>query len=127
MRYLLDTHVVIWYYEGSAYLPKRIESLIDNLLNEIYISSVSLWEMAIKMNLGKLKLALPLNEMLDSIRNREFNILQIENAYLEALEYLPFIHKDPFDRFLISTAIAEGLTVVSADENIQKYDVAWVW
>jgi PIN domain nuclease of toxin-antitoxin system len=127
MRYLLDTHVIIWYYEGSPNLPLEIERLIDNSANIIFISSISLWEIAIKVNLGKLKLKLTLNTLLENIKNREFNILQIEDEYLQGLESLPFIHKDPFDRLIVSTAIAEDLTVISTDENIQKYDVAWTW
>ena len=127
MRYLLDTHTIIWYYENSPELPRNISALIDNPAISISICSVSLWEIAIKMNLGKLNLNLPLDELLDNIKNRDFNILQIKDEYLSGLSTLPYIHKDPFDRLLISTAIAEDLTVITIDENIQKYDVRWVW
>jgi len=127
MSYLLDTHAVIWYFENSLELPGKIEELIDDPTISIYICSISLWEIAIKINLGKLNLKLPLDELLDSIKNREFNILQIENEYLQGLVDLPFIHKDPFDRLIIATAVAEDLTIITIDENIQKYDVNCIW
>ena len=127
MKYLLDTHVIIWYFEDSQLLPKKIAELIDEPKNNVYISSASLWEIAIKMNLGKLNLTTPLNQLLDIIKNRDFKILQIEDEYLMKLLDLPSIHKDPFDRLIVSTALAEGLMVVTIDENIQKYDINLVW
>ena len=127
MKYLLDTQVVIWYYETSSKLPKKIEDLIDDASINVYICSASLWEIAIKTNLGKLSLKLPLGDFLENIKNRDFHILQIEDEYLNCLIELPYIHKDPFDRLIISTALAEGLTIITTDENIQKYNVPWVW
>jgi PIN domain nuclease of toxin-antitoxin system len=79
------------------------------------------------MNLGKLDLKLPLDKLLFDIKTAGFNALQVEDAYLNRLSELPYIHKDPFDRLLISTALVEGLVIVTIDENIQKYDVPWVW
>ena len=127
MRYLLDTHVIIWYLEASAELPEEAEALIDNPEEDVCICVVSLWEIAIKMNLGKLTLSLTLDELLDNIITRNFHIIQIENEHLLNLLKMPYIHKDPFDRLLISTALAEDLTILTADENIQKYDVPWLW
>ena len=127
MKYLLDTHTVIWYFEDSPELSQKISGLIDNPEISVYICSVSLWEIALKMNLGKLKLSMSLEELLHNIKTRDFNIIQIEDEYLNNLSKLPYIHKDPFDRMIISSALAEGLTIITADENIQKYDVLWVW
>ena len=127
MKYLLDTQAVIWYYEISPKLPKSIEDLIDDASIDVYICSASLWEIAIKTNLGKLSLKLPLDDLLYSIRNRDFHILHIEDEYLNGLMKLPYIHKDPFDRLIISTALAEDLTIITIDESIRKYDVPWVW
>jgi len=127
MRYLLDTHAVIWYAEDSSELPKKVIDIIDNPENEIYISAVSLWEIALKVSLGKLDLELPLDEFLTNIRNRDFVFLQIEDEYLNKLLGLSFVHKDPFDRLIISSALAEGLTIITIDENIKKYDVPCVW
>jgi len=127
MKYLIDTHVVIWYCEDSLDLPEKIYKIIDNCEDNIYISSASLWEIAIKMNIGKLSLKLSLGELLAYIKNSDFNILQIEDEYLKKLACLPLIHKDPFDRLLVSTALAEKLTIITADENIHGYDVSWIW
>jgi len=127
MRYLLDTHAVIWHFDDSPKLSESIKEIIDNAENDICISSVSLWEIAIKINIGKLDVDFTLEELLIEIQDSDFDILQIENEYLHGLSVLPFIHKDPFDRLLISIAHAENLTVITTDENIQKYDVPWIW
>ena len=127
MRYLLDTHAVVWHFNDSTKLSPKVAEIICNPENSIYISSVSLWEIAIKMNLGKLDLDFMLDELLVEIKDGDFDILQIENKYLNKLSELPYIHKDPFDRLLIATALTEDLTIVTTDENIQKYDVNWVW
>jgi len=127
MRYLIDTHVIIWLAKNSHEVPKRIKELIEQPENDIYICSVSLWEIAIKMSLGKLELGLPLGKLLFDIKTAGFNVLQVEDEYLSKLPELPYIHKDPFDRLLISTALVEDLVIITIDENIQKYDVPWVW
>ena len=125
MKYLVDTHVIIWHFEGSPKITPTVNKIIDS--SKIFISSVSLWEIAIKLNLGKLSLNFTINELFNDIKRRDLTILQIEDAYLIGLTKLPFIHNDPFDRLLISTAIAENLTIITIDENIQKYNVSWVW
>jgi len=127
MNCLLDTHVIIWYFEDSQRLPQRITELIDSFETGKYISMVSLWEIAIKINLGKLELKLSFDELLNLINSANNGILQIEDDYLKLLIALPDIHKDPFDRLIIASAIAEDLTIITTDENIQKYDVKWIW
>jgi len=127
MNYLLDTHTIIWYLEDLFKISSKAKEIIKLPDNNIHICSVSLWEIAIKMNLDKLKLGLMLDELLTAIKNSDINILQIENEYLKRLSSLPYIHKDPFDRLIIVTALVENLTIITADENIQKYDVSWIW
>jgi len=127
MRYLIDTHVIIWLAKDSTELPKSIKELIERREHEIYICSASLWEIAIKLNLGKLDLKLPLDKLLGDIKAGGFNVLQVEDEYLCKLSELPHVHKDPFDRLIISTALVEGLTIITTDENIQKYDVPCIW
>ena len=128
MRYLLDTHTAMWYMGNTPNpLPFNTKEIISNNENYIYLSSVSLWEIAIKVNLGKLTLSLTFDEFLNRITNSDFNILQIENEYLKKLADLPFLHKDPFDRLLISTAIVENLIIITADESIHKYDVSCIF
>jgi len=127
MRYLLDTHVVIWYLENSSRLPPKTKETIHYNGNNICVCSVSLWEIAIKLNLGKLKMKFTLNGILNEIHTSDFELLQIEDEHLKRLAVLPSIHKDPFDRLLISTALAEKLTIITADESIHQYDVTWIW
>ncbi|MCL2404902.1 MAG: type II toxin-antitoxin system VapC family toxin [Defluviitaleaceae bacterium] len=127
MRYLLDTHVIIWMVEDSPNLPLAIREIIKNPENQVAICSISLWEIAIKMNIGKLTLSLTFDELVDILRNGDFDFVQVEDEYLSCLSKLPLLHKDPFDRLLISTAIVEKMTFITIDENIQKYDVPWVW
>ena len=127
MNYLLDAHALIWYLEESSELSQKTVGIIDNPDIEVCVCAASLWELAIKMNLGKLKLKLSLEELLDCVKTRSFRILNISDAHLLSLQTLPSIHKDPFDRLLIATALVEGLTIITVDENIQKYNVPWVW
>ena len=127
MKYLLDTHAIIWLIEDSPKMSSKIKEIIKRPENNIYLCAISLWEIAIKINLGKLKLDLSFNELLFNIKNSDFDILQIGDKHLQGFLVLPFLHKDPFDRLIISSALAEGLTIVTIDENIQKYDVPWIW
>jgi len=125
MKYLLDTHALIWYSEHSGKLSPKAEKIIDDSENTIYVSVVSLWEIAIKVSLGKLEISL--GDLIDKLGEVGFKVLQIDNSYLRHLLVLSQIHKDPFDRLIIATAQAEGITLITADENIHKYDVKWIW
>ena len=127
MKYLLDTHAVIWYFENSLRLPGGAKEIIDNNDTSICLCTVSLWEIAIKISSGKLKLSLTFEEFLDKIKEYDFELLQIGEAHLKKLTALPFLHKDPFDRLLIATALVENLTIITADDNIHKYDVSCFW
>jgi len=127
MNYLLDTHTIIWMVEDSPNLPLTIKELIRNPENKVAICSISIWEIAIKMNIGKLTLSLEFDELVNVLRSSDFDFLHVEDEYLLGLTKLPLLHKDPFDRLIISTALAEKMTLITIDENIQKYDVPWVW
>ncbi|MDR1831325.1 MAG: type II toxin-antitoxin system VapC family toxin [Fusobacteriaceae bacterium] len=127
MRYLLDTHALIWYMENSDKLPSQVREIIEQTGDSICISVISLWEIAIKVYNGKLNLKISFDELLDIVEARKFNLYQITNRYLKSLSALPFFHKDPFDRLLIATAIAEKMTLVTADTNIHQYNLNWIW
>ena len=127
MSYLLDTHALIWYFEDSHDLPDRITAIIDDAVNKKFICSVSLWEIAIKMNNGKLEMKFSLDELLAEIANSDLNILQVENEYLKKLSEMPFFHTDPFDRLIMATSLVENMTIITIDKDIQKYDVPWIW
>jgi len=127
MNYLLDTHVIIWYLENEPDLSSEMRDEINSDANSVYICTASLWEIAIKVNVGKLKLKSGFDEFLNDIESSKFDVLQVEDQQLRVLAKLPLLHRDPFDRMIISTAIAEGLTVITADEAVRKYDVSWAW
>ena len=127
MNYLLDTHTVIWMVEDSPQMPPKVKEIIKDPKNNISICAVSIWEMAIKMNIGKLDLKLTLDDLISELRISDFGYLQIEDDYLRCLSELPLLHKDPFDRLIIATAMVENMTIITIDENIQKYNVMWDW
>jgi len=124
MRNLLDTHTILWFLNGEKLMPHVKERIING---ENYVSVVSLWEVAIKMNIGKYSFDGGFSAFKDLVKNNGFIVLPIKNEYMERLFALPLIHRDPFDRLIIATALTEGLTIITADENMKKYDVARVW
>ncbi|GMO17421.1 MAG: type II toxin-antitoxin system VapC family toxin [Termitinemataceae bacterium] len=126
-RYLLDTHVAIWFFDGDDKLSDVVRRIMWDESNAVYMSIVSAWELAIKIGLGKLRFPGNAAGFIRSAQAWEITILPIETAHLTALESLPLIHRDPFDRLLVATALAEKMTLVSADENIRRYDVDLVW
>jgi PIN domain nuclease of toxin-antitoxin system len=127
MRYLLDTHTVIWVAENSPRLSETAAKTILDTNSNIYVSIVSAWEVAIKCSLGKLKVDGGVSEFFRIIRENGFLILPINAAYVECVQRLPFIHRDPFDRMLVATAATEGMTIVTADKNIFEYGVPCIW
>ncbi|MCL2198586.1 MAG: type II toxin-antitoxin system VapC family toxin [Defluviitaleaceae bacterium] len=128
MKYLFDTHTFLWYFWDSKDLSECAADIIEDDDVQKYVSIASLWEFAIKYGMGKLKFDGGLTHLWDMLSQNGFIFLPITRSQLEALiSELPLHHRDPFDRLIIATAIAEELTIVTVDENIQKYDVPWVW
>ena len=127
MKYLLDTHVVLWLATNSPFLSETAKRAILDNNNEKYVSIVSAWEVAIKLGTQKLQLDGGLAEFFRMIDVNGFLLLGIEREYLQYVQTLAFFHKDPFDRLLIATANVENVTLISIDDNIQKYDVNWIW
>jgi PIN domain nuclease of toxin-antitoxin system len=126
MRYLIDTHVALWILKGEP-ISEKAKTIIDDVTTEVFVSIASAWEIAIKVGLGKLKYDGGVRAFLDDIRLNDFQLLAVEEAHIEQTESLPYHHRDPFDRLLIATAIAEDMTFISADENMPKYDLKWLW
>ena len=117
MNYLLDTHVVLWWYENPGLLKKEALKAIENASNEIFISATVFWEISIKTSLGKLSIP---NEMLDRILI-DFTELPITSLHAREVGALPSIHQDPFDRLLIAQAKIENMTLITRDRYIIKY------
>jgi PIN domain nuclease of toxin-antitoxin system len=126
-RYLLDTHTAMWYFNGDKTLSKTAGEIIRKLSNQIYLSIISVWELAIKINLGKLNFTGQAARFVHLSETDGFTILPIKTSHLTVLESLPLIHRDPFDRLLIATALDEQMPLISADKNIAQYNVPLIW
>ena len=127
MKLLLDTHAFIWFVEDDEHLPERVRLQIEDIENNIFISIVSLWEIAIKTSLGKLEIAIDIPAMIDKIEQNGFSILPIFPEHTICVSSLPFHHRDPFDRMLIAQTITEKIKVVSRDGFFDDYDVDVIW
>ncbi len=125
--YILDTHILLWFFQNDSNLPPDTKKIIKDSNTKKFISIASLWEITIKYSLNKLSLHISLNDFFDLIYSTDINILEISTKHLLILNSLQQIHKDPFDRILIAQAIAEDFILITADENIHKYDVSILW
>ena len=126
MRYLIDTHVALWVLKGEP-VSDKAKGILDDVTAEIFVSVVSAWEIAIKMSAGKLKYSGGVSAFLDDIKLNEFDLLGVEESHVELVEKLEYHHRDPFDRLLIASAIAEDMIIISADENFPKYNINCLW
>jgi len=128
MRYLLDTHAAFWYFEGNYELSEKVKTAIEDSDNEIFVSIISAWEIAVKRSLNREDTILcSTTEFLDEVSASGFELLAFEPRHVRLVETLPYHHRDPFDRLLICTAISEKMIFLSADENASKYDVKRLW
>lgn len=120
MRYLLDTHILLWWLAADSRLSAAALSTITEPRNRIFISAATVWEIGIKSQLGKLKIeeSIPL-----LLLSEGFEELSITGLHAQEAANLPRHHKDPFDRTLIAQARLERLTLISTDNNIADYDV----
>lgn len=123
MRLLLDTHAFIWWRATEDEIAEEIRAAVRDA-DDVFISAVSAWEIAIKTSLGKLRLQATVEE---GIRESHFEILPIDLRHTAAVVSLPFHHRDPFDRMLIAQSQVEGLTLVTADRRLQPYDISFLW
>ena len=128
MKLLLDTHTALWLFNDYDKLSPEVKRILLDTNNDLFISIVSSWEVAIKHSTGKLT-DFPdgVKIFLTEIEVSPMEIVAILPQYVEKVEELPFIHRDPFDRIIIATALCEEMTIVTADENIHKYDVKVIW
>jgi PIN domain nuclease of toxin-antitoxin system len=128
MKLLLDTHTFIWWDSDPERLSPKVLDLCYDTNNELILSIASLWEMQIKIQIGKLKLHKPLMEIVEQqrIANQVF-LLPIAPDHIFALERLPDAHKDPFDRLLIVQAEKEKAILLSADRIFSRYPVKVLW
>jgi PIN domain nuclease of toxin-antitoxin system len=128
VRLLLDTHTLYWYIEGDPQLSAMAQTLIQDAANEVLLSPASYWEIAIKVSIGKWQLNRPYDQFIDlGLNQYKFQVLPILPGHTSWLIGLPFHHKDPFDRLLISQALVENLSIVSCDVIIDAYGAQRFW
>jgi PIN domain nuclease of toxin-antitoxin system len=120
LRLLLDTHVLIWVFDGHAGFSAAARRAIADGQNEVFVSAVTAWEIAIKRALGKLEVQ---GDYLQGLDRYRFTPLNITTEHAMAVEHLPAHHTDPFDRLLIAQAQHEDLVIVTRDERFAEYDV----
>ena len=119
MRYLLDTHVLLWARSGPDKLSREAVAILESQDSELYVSTATLWECAIKSSIGRLDV--PTNFY--RIVARDYTLLGMDVSHFEAYAKLPMHHRDPFDRLLIVQAQLAGLILLTRDRNIARYDV----
>jgi PIN domain nuclease of toxin-antitoxin system len=128
MKYLLDTHTFLWFVTGDTKLSPQALSTIENNGNEIYFSAASAWEIAIKNQLGRLRIQEDLELFItNQLVQNGFRPLSITIIHTINSGNLPLLHKDPFDRILISQSVIENMPLISTDTNIKRYAVQLVW
>lgn len=122
MKYLLDTHIIIWWLDqkGKTFLKEEAKQIIESVDNSIFISYVSILEISIKVSIGKLEID---ENYIDFLKEDAIEILPITIAEIQMLTGLELHHRDPFDRLLICQAIQNGMTLISRDKEFRKYDV----
>jgi PIN domain nuclease of toxin-antitoxin system len=128
MNYLLDTHVLLWILSDDKRLSNQAKVQFLDTKNMIYLSMASIWEMSIKISLNKLKLKSSLETLVDEhVTGNDINLLTIESAHIYPLQKLPFHHRDPFDRLIVSQALYEKMPIISSDKNFDLYSVERIW
>jgi PIN domain nuclease of toxin-antitoxin system len=127
MDLLIDTHALIWFINGDMKLPEKSIKLIRNLDIKCFVSIASIWELAIKLSLGKIDLNGGFNEISNILNQYDIELLPLSFEHIEKLLSLDYHHRDPFDRIIISQALVEKLVIVTKDDDFTKYNVELVW
>jgi len=127
MKLLLDTHTFLWFLDDSPQLSQKGKALLE-ADNDLLLSVASLWEIAIKLCLGKLTVAVPIEVLMtQQLTQNDIVLLPITVAPLIVVSTLPLYHRDPFDRLLIAQALVEQISIVSADPAFDAYPVQRLW
>ena len=120
-------HTFLWFIDDNQRLSSNAKSLLESD-NELLLSTASLWEIAIKLSIGKLSLPQPFEPFVrQQLSINAIGILQIETGHLDVVSTLPFHHRDPFDRLLVAQAIVEQVPIVSADGEFDGYSIGRLW
>jgi PIN domain nuclease of toxin-antitoxin system len=128
MKILLDTHTFFWSFDDDSRLSSKALEQMTDISNELLVSIASVWELSIKSNIGKLKLPLSIEPLIQ--RQLELNRLVLLPISLESLgeyERLPLHRRDPFDRLIVAQALTENLPIISSDTQLDAYLVKRIW
>lgn len=120
MKILLDTHVLLWALSSPEKIKPKVQALLVDTDNIVFVSIASLWELQIKKSLNKISLP---NDFIPQLQENGFELLDINYKHIAKLDELPLIHRDPFDRMLVAQTIHENLSLVTNDLEIMKYNV----
>ena len=121
MKFLLDTHLLLWAAAEPRRLSKQTRALIDNPDNDLLFSAASLWEVAIKRGLGRDDFKVDARLLRRGLLDNGYSELPIISDHVVAIDSLPPIHKDPFDRILVAQATVEGVTLLTIDSAVSQY------
>jgi len=121
VKLLLDTHLLLWAAGQPERLPPTAHALLEDLRNELLFSAASLWEIAVKRELGRDDFRVDPRLLRRGLLDNGYGELAITSAHAVALDSLPPIHKDPFDRILVAQSIVEGITLLTADPVVAEY------
>ena len=128
MKYLLDTHALLWIVTDSPKLSRKAKKLYLDTDNIILFSMASIWELSIKSSLGKIEFDKTLENFVEEhIKGNNIQILNIELPHILRVEQLPFYHRDPFDRLLIAQLMENNLSIISYDKMFDPYKVKRIW
>jgi PIN domain nuclease of toxin-antitoxin system len=127
VNYLLDTHTYLWFANGDKLLPNPVKEIILDTRQPCFLSIASLWEITIKKQLGKLEVNQSLEFLFKGAERNQIEIIHFSFDHLYILSTLPRIHRDPFDRAIISQAISENLTILTKDKDFHSYEVNIKW
>ena len=128
MRLLLDTHSFLWFTSNDSKLSDVAYAAIKHVNNEVFVSIASVWEIAIKVSIGKFDLRKPVDEFVEEqLESAGIELLNISVTHVAAVSHMPFHHRDPFDRLLIAQAKVENLSLVSVDAKFDVYGVTRIW
>lgn len=120
-NYLIDTHILLWHSLGNQQLSGKVLEMLGSAESNLYVSQATYWEMTIKKALGKLDLTVSVSDFYQSALENSFNILPFDIEHYTALESLPLLHSDPFDRMIIAQAISKDLTIITQDRKFKDY------
>lgn len=128
MKLLLDTHTFLYFVNSSPLLSTPARDAIEDAANEIYLSIVSAWEIAIKSSLNQLQIPKPVEIFVpEQLWLNDFQLLPIKISHLGQVAQFPFHHRDPFDRLLAAQSIAEDFPLISIDAKLDAYGISRIW